>query len=326
MISVIRQFHDGMPACVRLDNRVCSRWFAVEQGLRQGCVLAPLLFNIFLGAVINMASTYFKADKGIIDALVHLRKKKGARGRGEATAGESVLATPLWGMLYAADSGVVCQSPEHLRKMMGVIVVVCAAFGLTVSQAKTEIMCLRAKGMPESTATFTVEAACQVYNQTNEFVYLGGNVSHNTDLSIEVDRRIRNAWYSIRKYTFELYDRSSALPELKIRMLRAEVLETMLYGCVTWSLRACHYDTLRRVHGRFLTRCIGWRKHNRANHPISYLDTLPKTGSESIEATFRRRRILFAGFVARMEDARLPKCVMLGEMVGGGGCVEGQEK
>ena len=78
MISVIRQFHDGMRACVRLDDRVCSRWFAVEQSLRQGCVLAPLLFNIFVVAVINVASTRFKADKGIMEALVHLRKKTGA--------------------------------------------------------------------------------------------------------------------------------------------------------------------------------------------------------------------------------------------------------
>ena len=75
---------------------------------------------------------------------------------------------------------------------MGVIVVVCAAFGLTVSEAKTEIVCLRAKRMPESTAIFSVEAADQVYNQTNEFVYLGEKVHHNPDLSIEVDRRIRN--------------------------------------------------------------------------------------------------------------------------------------
>ena len=36
-------------------------------------------------------------------------------------------------------------------------------------------------------------------------------------------------------------------------------------------------------HHRFLARCIGWRKHNRADHPISYLDTLIKTGSEGIE-------------------------------------------
>ena len=146
------------------------------------------------------------------------------------------------------------------------------------------------------------------------------------DLSIEVDRHIRNAWCSFRKYTLELYDRPSAPLELKIRMLRAEVLVTMLYGCVTWSPRACHYDTLHRAHHRFLTRCIGWRKHNRADHPIFYQDTLVKTGSESIEATSPRRLILFVGFVVRMEDTRLPKCVMFVEMVGGAGCVGAQEK
>ena len=33
-----------------------------------------------------------------------------------------------------------------------------------------------------------------------------------------------------------------------------------------------------------------------------------KTGSESIDVVLRRRRrILFAGFIARMEDTRLPK-------------------
>ena len=187
---------------------------------------------------------------------------------------------------------------------MGVIVVVCAAFGLTVSEAKIEIVCLRATGMPESTATFSVEAVGQVYNQTNEFVYPGGNVNQNADLSIEVDRRVRNAWCGFRKYTLELYDRPSAPLELKIRMLRAEVLKKMLHGCVTWSPRACHYDTLRRAHHRFLTRCIGRRKQ-RADHPIYYLDTLIKTGSENIKATLRRRRILLTGFVTRMEDTRL---------------------
>ena len=39
---------------------------------------------------------------------------------------------------------------------------------------------------------------------------------------------------------------------------------------------------------KFWTRCIDWRKHNRADHPISYLDTFIKTGNESIEATLRR--------------------------------------
>ena len=80
MFSVIRQIHDGMRACVRLNDRVFWGWFAEEQDLRQGCVLAPLLFNIFVATVINVVYTRFKVDKDIMDALVHLRGKRGAEG------------------------------------------------------------------------------------------------------------------------------------------------------------------------------------------------------------------------------------------------------
>ena len=120
---------------------------------------------------------------------MHLRKKKGAGGgRGEANAGESVLATPLWGILYADDAGVVLQPPEQLRKVMGLIVVVCAAFGITVSEAKTEILRLRTKGDAGVHRHIQRRGSGQVPNPTNELVYLGGNVSHNSsDLSIEVN-------------------------------------------------------------------------------------------------------------------------------------------
>ena len=35
---------------------------------------------------------------------------------------------------------------------------------------------------------------------------------------------------------------------------------------------------------------------------------------------------MFAGFVVPMEDTTLPKCLIFGELVGGAGCVAGQEK
>ena len=40
----------------------------------------------------------------------------------------------------------------------------------------------------------------------------------------------------------------------------------------------------------------------------------------------RRRRILFTGIVARMEDTRLPKCVILGELVGSRAALGGRKK
>ena len=57
-----------MRACVRLDGGVCLEWFAVEQGLRQACALAPLLFKTF-AAVVHVAHTRFKADKDNMSAL-----------------------------------------------------------------------------------------------------------------------------------------------------------------------------------------------------------------------------------------------------------------
>ena len=81
-------------------------------------------------------------------------EKGGGGSGGGATDGEPALAMSLWDILYADDAGVVSQSSEKLRKMMGVIVVVCTAFGLTVSEAKTEIMFLITKRMRESTAIY----------------------------------------------------------------------------------------------------------------------------------------------------------------------------
>ena len=112
-----------------------------NRAFAKGACSRPSCSTSSFAAIKNMAYTLFKADKDIMDALVHPRKKKGAGGRGVATAGEPVLGTPLWGMLYTDAAEVVSQSPAQPRKIMTVIAVVCAAFGLTALEAsKTEIM------------------------------------------------------------------------------------------------------------------------------------------------------------------------------------------
>ena len=124
----------------------------------------------------------------------------------------------------------------------------------------------------------------------------------------------------------EIYDRPDLRLQLKVRLLKAEVVETLYYGCMTWSPNKPDYGRLRRVHYSMPLRCLGWRKRKRDDHTISYADALAKTASESIKAIVRKRRILFAGFVARMGEERLPQRVMFGELVGGESYSGGQEK
>ena len=75
-----------------------------------------------------------------------------------------------------------------------------------------------------------------------------------------------------------------------------------------------------------LLRCLRWRKRKRDDHTLLYADALAQTDSESIAVMVRKRRILFAGFVARAGDERPIQMVRLGELVGGKGFSGGQRK
>ena len=43
----MQSFYVDSRACVRVGNDV-SEWFPVNAGLRQGCVMSPWLFNVYI--------------------------------------------------------------------------------------------------------------------------------------------------------------------------------------------------------------------------------------------------------------------------------------
>ena len=146
-----------------------------------------------------MAEKRILADAVITDHKVQLQRKERTEKKGTSRTGkvdgrrgkEGEEVHRLCGMLYADDAGIVSRSSEGLERMMTAIVTACSSFGLTASEEKTEIMCLETKSGGK--VSLTINAAGQVYKQTIQFVYLGGAITADRNLSTEITRRLQRA-------------------------------------------------------------------------------------------------------------------------------------
>ncbi len=51
LLSAVKSFYEEVSACVRISGET-SEYFEIKVGLRQGYVLSPWLFNIYMDGVI----------------------------------------------------------------------------------------------------------------------------------------------------------------------------------------------------------------------------------------------------------------------------------
>ena len=193
MVYIVRQFHDGKRACVRLDGGRVSEWFEVGQGLYQGCVLAPRLFHIFFTVIINTAEERFRADPQVEADLVSIRSTPLNVRDGDETPRTSTICI----ILYADYAAIVYRPPASLAKIMTAIVEVCRAYGLTVAERKTETMMMRPPHHAQE--DLEIVAAGQRYAQTEQFVYLGGTITAEADMTAQIRRRTGAAWSAFRR-------------------------------------------------------------------------------------------------------------------------------
>ena len=65
VIDIIRSFHEGMHARVRVGGETLEEEISVENGLRQGCTMAPVLFNLYACLVVEWWSARVENDEGV---------------------------------------------------------------------------------------------------------------------------------------------------------------------------------------------------------------------------------------------------------------------
>ena len=124
----------------------------MEQGLRKGCNLAPLLVNIFFATMLRVSVGKFATDSE--------RRDEGFPGERDGCGSSGGGAC---GLIYADDTGIVSRSATGLEKMMSV-----RPHGLGAEDGD---YVLPAQGGEE--CRFAIDAAGHMYKQTDKFVYLG---------------------------------------------------------------------------------------------------------------------------------------------------------
>nr|VZI48570.1 unnamed protein product [Spirometra erinaceieuropaei] len=226
--QIVRQLHDGMMARVT-DNGAVSEAFAVTNGVKQECVLAPTLFSLMFSAMLMDA--YRDERIGIRIAYRtdgHLLNQRRMRFQSR------VSTTTVHELLFADDCALNTTSEEEMQRSMDLFSAACENFGLVINTQMTVVM---HQPPPNSATAPNVPPQISVNGTqlqvVENFPYLGSTLSPNAKIDDEVARRISKATQAFGRLQSTVWNRHGLQLSTKLKMYKAVILPTLLYGAET---------------------------------------------------------------------------------------------
>lgn len=290
--ELLADLHTGTQAAVKLAGEH-GAWFDISRGVRQGCVIAPLLFNTFFDCVVRLALAEMPEGCGVRLAF---------RSEGEVLpwhkiGDEPVTMKSIAALIYADDLVLMSCDRAELELMLTTFDAVCSKMGMCVNAAKTELLAVCHDGEPLESVQLPGGEAQYVPS----FKYLGGLVDTSATCEAEVNARISKAKgrFAQMQRVWRVRRLSVAL---KMRCFRAYVLPVLLFGSETWALTKQKTDRLEVVHSDFLRHILSVRRIDR--HSRKHLWDLCDT--VSLADQLKAHRLRWLGHVLRMGEERYP--------------------
>ena len=112
---LLRNLYAGQEATVRSGHRTTD-WFQIGQGVRQGCILSPCLFNFYVEYIMRNA------------------------GLDEAQAGIKTAGRNINNLRHADDTTLMAESEEVLKSLLMKVKEESEKVDLKLSIQKTKIM------------------------------------------------------------------------------------------------------------------------------------------------------------------------------------------
>lgn len=270
--------------------------------MKQGCVLAPTLFGVFFSLLLRYA--FRQSEDGI---FLHTRSDGSLFNLARLRAKTKVHRVLIGEMLFADDAALTAHTEEALQRLITRIAEACTEFGLTISLKKTNIMGQDVSSTPQ------IIIGDHTLEVVENFTYLGSIISSNLSLDAEINVRIGKAATAMARLKKRIWDNTMLTTNTRMKVYQACVLSTLLYGSEAWTLYSRQERRLNAFHMRCLRRLLGttWQDH------VTNEDILSQAGMPSMFAILTQRRLRWLGHVCRMDDGRIPKDVLYGELATG---------
>ena len=254
-----------------------SHSFPLLQGVRQGAILSPLLYSVFVDELLDILS---ESGHGVM-------------------IGDNYCGAPM----YADDLALIADSPEDLQAMLDIVSSYAHAWRYTFNAQKSAVLVFgeapRCRAAARNSRRWTLDGA--VIQESNEYHHLGVLRTVNPSSFPRTSERCtagRSAFFALNG----VGSRFGCLhPITSYRLYQALCLPITLYGSELWSLTKTELLMLERAHSKILrtiqglpTRC-----------PLPALRNL--LGSQCVSSYIAQRQLAFVNSIATMNPSALPR-------------------
>lgn len=282
-IRCIQNLYWNQTATVRIGDLETEE-IPINRGVRQGCILSPLLFNIY-------------SEKIFEEAINSM--EKGIKVNGQF----------INNVRYADDTTLMAHTVEDLQELVDAVANHSQNFGLNINVAKTKYMII-SKTTSTQNSNITVNGAN--VEKVTRFKYLGCQLNDKWDCDNEVRCRIEMARSAFMKFKKTLTSCDINI-KLRLRFVKCYVWSVLLYGSETWTLKVVSMNRLEAFEMWCYRRLlkISWTER------VTNEAVLQRLNKErELLLTIKKRKTSYLGHVIRGEKYEVLQLILQGKIEG----------